>query len=420
MLGGRPPPSILDKRIRPALPLSGKIRLVLPPLDSYVLADAEPLVTPALLIYPEIVDANIKATIKLAGGNPDRWRPHIKTAKVSAVIRQLIAQGVHSLKCSTTLELLTGCEAGASDVLLAYAVMGANAARVRQIAALYPKTRISVLIESPEQAKVWHNSEVGIFIDVNSGMNRTGISEDRVDEIVAMAAPLAAQFRGLHYYDGHMASVPPAEREAHTHAGYDRLLQIVSRLEAAHLHVSEVVTSGTPSAPFAMSYRGFEGAGFIHQISPGTVVYNDMTSLQQLPDLGLQPAALVLTTVISQPKPNTITCDAGHKSVSADAGPPTCAVIGYPHLRPAKPSEEHLPIESVDMHPPAPGEKLYLLPHHVCPTVNNFDQAVMVVAGRVRAIEPVSARGHESPVAALPKAQLQPKPLASYAVRNPG
>ncbi len=394
--------------------------LVLPFLASYTLADAEPLVTPALLIYPEIVDANIKAIIKLAGGNPDRWRPHIKTAKVPAVIRQLIAHGVRHLKCSTTLELLTACQAGASDVLLAYSVMGANAIRVRQIAARFPQTRISVLVESPEQASLWHNSEVGIFIDVNSGMNRTGIGEDRLDVMIAMAQRVAAQFWGIHYYDGHMAGVPSSEREAHTHAGYDRLLQIVHRLKSVDVHVSEVVTSGTPSAPFAMSYRGFEEAEFTHRMSPGTVVYNDMTSLEQLPDLGLQPAALVLTTVISQPKGHTVTCDAGHKSVSIDAGPPSCAVIGYPHLRPAKPSEEHLPIESIDQDPPSLGEKLYLLPHHVCPTVNNFDQAVMIVAGRVRAVEPINARGHESPFAALPDAQLHSTPLAFHAARNAG
>ena len=111
-----------------------------------------------------------------------------------------------------------------------------------------------------------------------------------------------------------------------------------------------------------------------------------------------------------------ITCDAGHKSVSADAGPPTCTVVGAPHLRPGKPSEEHLSIESVDQHPPLLGEKLYLLPHHVCPTVNNFDHAVMIVGGRVRAVEPVSARGHESPFASWPDAQ--PHPLAIHAARS--
>src|SRR5581483_6871885 len=154
--------------------------------------------------------------------------------------------------------------------------------------------------------------------------------------------------------------------------------------------------SGTPAAPFAISYPGFRNADFVHRISPGTVVYNDTTSLDQLPGWGYQPAALVLTTLVSHPTANVITCDAGHKSVSPDAGVPTCGVLGHPDWKPAKPSEEHLPIEAAESDVPELGGKLYLVPRHVCPTVNNFDEAIFVVRGRIKNSEPVAARGHES------------------------
>jgi D-serine deaminase-like pyridoxal phosphate-dependent protein len=193
-----------------------------------------------------------------------------------------------------------------------------------------------------------------------------------------------------------MSGVPAAEREARAHKGYDQLLDLIQRLNQKGIPVPEVITSGTPAAPFAMSYDGFRDADFVHRISPGTVIYNDTTSLEQLAGWDLEPAALVLTTVVSHPKAGIITCDAGHKSVSADAGVPTCAVIGHPDWTPSKPSEEHLPIEVPENDGPKLGDKLYLLPHHVCPTVNNFDEAVFVVRGRVQRAAPVSARGHES------------------------
>ncbi len=377
-----------------------RIIVVIPPLKIYELDEADSVMTPALLIYPELVDANITATLKMTGNDPNRWRPHIKTAKIPAVLGQLLARGVRNFKCSTTLELLTACQAGAIDVLLAFPVMGANARRAREIAEQFPATQVSVLIESPEQAEVWRGTKVGIFIDVNSGMNRTGASQDDVMNIVKLARAAGAAFRGIHYYDGHVAGFPPADREACTHAGYARLGDLVEQLTVKHLSVDEVITSGTPAAPFAASYKGFQGAAFVHRISPGTVVYNDLTSLEQLSGYGYQPAALVLATVVSHPTALSITCDAGHKSVSVDAGVPTCAVIGWPNLKPSKPSEEHLPIESTsDAGLPALGTRLYLLPRHVCPTVNNFDQALMVVNGEVRSIEPVSARGHEGPFA---------------------
>ncbi|MBV8071643.1 MAG: D-TA family PLP-dependent enzyme, partial [Acidobacteriaceae bacterium] len=171
--------------------------------------------------------------------------------------------------------------------------------------------------------------------------------------------------------------------------------------KTAGLACEEVITSGTPAAPFGYSYEAFTRGGFIHRISPGTVVYNDFTSLEQLPGYGFAPAALVLSTVISHPLPDVITCDAGHKSVSADAGVPTCMVAGRPGLTPLKPSEEHLPIRAADPAAlPAIGESLYLLPRHVCPTVNNFDEALMIVNGEIREVEAVTARGHERPVPA--------------------
>jgi D-serine deaminase-like pyridoxal phosphate-dependent protein len=364
--------------------------------ELYQIKDDHRITTPALLIYPDFVDINIGATLAMASGNPDRWRPHIKTAKIPAVIRQLMKHGVQTFKCSTTLELLTACEAGAPDILLAFPVIGANAARTLEVARAFPGTNISVLIEAEKQMEIWKDTGIGIFIDVNPGMDRTGVRQDRTAEIIDLARNAGSQLRGVHYYDGHMAGVGMSERQNRTQEGYGRLMALILQLLRAGLLVPEVITSGTPAAPYALSYPEFKDAPFIHRISPGTVVYNDMSSLEQLPGFGYRPAALVLTTVVSHPAERVVTCDAGHKSVSADAGVPTCSVLGYEHLKPLKPSEEHLPMESESGEGlPEPGEVLYLLPRHVCPTVNNFDEALFIVDGRVHSVERVAARGHE-------------------------
>lgn len=371
-------------------------------LSDYAIRDADRILTPALLIYADRVDANIEATLRMVRGNPDRWRPHIKTAKLTYTVRRMLAYGIRNFKCATSLELLTACREGADDVLVAFAMTGANAERIRDITWQFPKTRISVLIESPEQISAWGKSEVGIFIDVNPGMDRTGIGQGRIDRICDLARETGPSFRGLHYYDGHISGAEPGEREARAHEGYDQLLRIVDKLSSLRMNPGEVITSGTPAAPFGFSFAGFNSGHFVHRISPGTVVYNDFTSLRQLPDFGYSPAALVLSTVISQPTSTRITCDAGHKSVSADAGVPTCEVVGHPGLMPLKPSEEHLPIEiSPGARMPRIGDQLYLLPRHVCPTVNNFDEAALVVNGRIDHLESVTARGHESPLAVV-------------------
>jgi D-serine deaminase-like pyridoxal phosphate-dependent protein len=372
--------------------------------DRFRLSGADEVLTPALLLYPEAIAANIQRTIQLLDGDATRWRVHIKTAKLAYTFRLCLEHGLHYFKCATTLELLVACREGAPDVLLAYPVMGANARRAREIAAQFPRSRVSALAENEAQLRSWRGSPVGIFLDLNSGMNRTGMQPENVEAVLQLARAVrdaGLEFRGLHFYDGHLGGVTEPERTTIAHAGYDSLLKTVAELEHNGFPVREIITSGTPAFPCSLSYAGFRTDKFAHRTSPGTVVYNDATSLAQLPELGYRVAALVLARVVSNPRPGIITCDAGHKAVSADAGVPTCVVVGHPELTPLTPSEEHLPI-AVREGAPAPqvGDTLFLLPRHVCPTVNNFDHALIVRDGRIIAQETVSSRGHEAPLLA--------------------
>jgi len=379
--------------------------LPLPEIDlhSYLIEDVERVMTPALAIYPEIVDSNIRATLRLMDGNANRWRPHIKTTKLRSIMKRFVEHGIMNFKCSTTLELSTVCEAGASDVLVAYPMVGANSLRVREISSRFPEITISALVESLPHVERWRGSGIGLFIDVNPGMNRTGIEEDQIDEITQLAQHIQDSgqlFRGLHYYDGHLSSLNLMERERTAHRGYDRLMKVIASFERANIEIGEVITAGTPSFPCSLSYGPFTEARFIHRASPGTIVYNDCSSLSQLPsEFGYQPAAVVVSTIVSHPSSGRMTCDAGHKTVSADSGVPTCAVLGNTGLLPAKPSEEHLPIEALEgaMTPPI-GDVLYLIPRHICPTVNNFDHALIVIGGEIVGIEEVTARGRETPL----------------------
>lgn len=360
--------------------------------------------TPALIIYADKVAANIAATIRVLGGDANRWRPHVKTSKLGFVMRQLAEQGVVNVKCATTLELLTAAEAGATDILVAYPMMGANAQRVCELAAQMPNRRISALVENAAQIPAWIGSRVGLFIDVNSGLDRTGLEQERTAELIELAKAIEAAglvFRGLHVYDGHMSKYADlAMREVMAHQNYDHLMELVTALNASGLIVEEVITAGTPAFPCAITYKPFNDAPFIQRVSPGTVVYGDCTSTGQLPaEWGYEPAAVVVATVVSQPTANRITCDAGHKAVSADAGVPTCSVLGRPELEPDKPSEEHLPINvPAGASVPGIGEHLYLVPRHVCPTVNNFDHALIVKNGCIVRVEEVTARGREVPI----------------------
>lgn len=369
----------------------------------YTISGLEHVLTPALAIYSDVVDANIAFTLDLLAGDPNRWRPHVKTAKLESTMRRLVEHGVTHFKCATTLELRTACAAGARDILVAYPLTGANAARVRELAASMHNAEVSALVETPDQIQPWLRSDIGLFIDIDPGMHRTGLPQEKLEDIVDLARAIRSaglRFRGIHYYDGHVHQADLAERTRAAHAGYDRLLKIVGALQAAGLHVEEVITAGTPAFPCTLTYRGFQNASFVHRASPGTVVYGDATARQQLPrDYKYEPAVLVVSRVVSHPGGNVITCDAGHKTLSVDTGVPNCEVLGHADLKPMKPSEEHLPIavpEGAAL--PPIGSFLYLVPRHVCPTVNNFDDALLVRNGHIDSVERVTARGREFPL----------------------
>jgi D-serine deaminase-like pyridoxal phosphate-dependent protein len=288
-------------------------------------------------------------------------------------------------------------------VLLAYPVAGANARRAAEIALAFPHVTVSVLVDSLLQIDPWAGSRIDVFLDIDPGMGRTGLPQDDGEQIVRVAQSLkerGIRFRGLHYYDGHLRDSDLETRTRKAHAGYDRLLEIVGLLESKGIDVGEVIAGGTPVLPCVLSYPGFKSTPFIQRASPGTVVYFDSDTLAVLPSsMDYRPAALVLTRVVSTSVPGRSACDAGHKAVSVDSGVPNCVVLGWDGLLPLKPSEEHLPVSvAPGAVAPALGEILYLFPRHICPTVNNFSEALIVQDGEIVGVEPVSARGREGPL----------------------
>ncbi len=370
-------------------------------LAAYLLpaAETERLLSPALVIYLDAVRENLRRVIEHVG-TPERWRPHVKTTKTPAVFAEMARAGLRRFKCATVrearclLETLRalGCEE--VDLLVAYPLVGPALPELGRLAREHPRARLSVLCEDPDLvAEV--PPAVLIFVDVDPGMHRTGVPLENLSAIRSIARRAGERFRGIHYYEGHLHGEPAAQR-AQTFASYRRLVELVETLRRDSLELEEVVTSGTPAFLHALAYPGFAELGrTVHRVSPGTVVFHDLRSAEENPELELRPAALVFARVVSRPRPDVVTCDAGSKSIAAEAGDPCAAALGRPGLVALKPSEEHLPLRVTAGSPPARGDELYLVPRHVCPTVNLAEEALLVEGGVVREAVPVSARAHD-------------------------
>jgi D-serine deaminase-like pyridoxal phosphate-dependent protein len=348
-------------------------------MDWYHLTQPETLDTPALIVFPERVKENIRLAIERVG-SPARLRPHVKTHKSPDCTRLQLAAGITRFKCATIAEAEMLALEAAPDVLLAYQPIGPKTARLAQLIKKYPNTTFSCLIDNPQAATAMAATfaaaglTVPVYLDINVGMDRTGIAPG--DEALQLYK-LAAQTPGinpigLHGYDGHIRDADLAERTRKCDEGFDLITRLNQTLGLP------IIAGGSPTFPIHA-----KRAADI-QCSPGTFVYWDKGYADGFPDQPFQPAALVVTRVISLRGDTRLCLDLGHKSIAPENDlPRRVSFLNGPHLKAVGQSEEHLVVEAGPNHGFRIGDIFYGIPFHVCPTIALYDRALTVEAGRI-------------------------------------
>jgi D-serine deaminase-like pyridoxal phosphate-dependent protein len=363
---------------------------------AYVLHDTAAIFSPALLFYKDLIHQNIALAVQMAGA-PERLRPHVKTHKTREIVRMELDAGITKHKCATLAEAEMLASCGVTDVLLAYNLVGPNCSRMARLAKAYPNCRFSVLADHPaalrllSEALAASGQTVDVLLDVDVGQHRTGIAPG--DDAVALYESFGrfAGLRpgGLHVYDGHNHQENLAEREAAVRRLMDPVLALRSALEKKGLGVPRLVLGGTPTFPvFArLDLPGME-------CSPGTCVLHDHGYGSRFSDLaGFVPAALLLTRVVSRPTPTRLTLDLGTKSVATD--PPAgkrCVLLNVPDYQPLAHNEEHFVLETPAASQFGPGDEVYAMPTHICPTCALHRQAYVIENGRVTGMWDIAAR----------------------------
>lgn len=335
--------------------------------------------TPALLVYPERVQQNIDAAIKLVG-EPSRLRPHIKTHKTKEVTEMLTRSGVCQFKCATIAEaeLLGLCKA--PDVLLAYQPVGPKLKRFLSLIEHYPKTQYACLTDNiPAATEIAlaakdANIMLPVYIDLNVGMNRTGIApEEAIGLIEFCLQQSSLQLAGLHAYDGHIRNPDPEERKKICDNAFARTAALQKSIQEKHGTTLTIIAGGSPSFPIHAKRETVI-------CSPGTFVYWDYGYGSLFPEQPFIPAALVLTRIISLPAPGMICTDLGHKSIAAENPLDKRVVfLNAPELKAVSQSEEHLVLSAPNNHTYQPGDILYGLPMHICPTCALYERAITII-----------------------------------------
>ncbi|CAN5828589.1 D-TA family PLP-dependent enzyme [soil metagenome] len=335
--------------------------------------------SPSLLINAAMVEGNIQRMIALVKGNVARLRPHMKTHKMPEIIKLHLKHGVTKFKCATIAEAEMTAAAGAADILLAYPPVGPNIKRLIALIKQFPQTYFSTVTDSEEavdalsSAALEANVVIPVYLDVDCGMHRTGISPGR--EAVSLYAHLSKLpglvAAGLHVYDGHIHDHDPLIRELRVNEAYDIVDNLLDRLLARGLSVPNYIAGGTPT--FAIHARRGD-----YECSPGTCVLWDYGYGIRFADLDFNLAALLLTRVISKPTPGHLTLDLGHKAVASEMPHPRVYFLNLPDATAVMHSEEHLVVQTEHADDFKVGDVLYGVPWHICPTVALHSKAYIV------------------------------------------
>lgn len=346
----------------------------------------EAVETPAVLIDLDKVERNLRRAQDYADRHALPLRPHIKTHKLVRFARRQIDLGAVGITCQKLGEAEVMADAGISDVLLPYNIVGPQ--KLARLKALAGRTRLAVTADSADTveglARTFADSALplSVLVECDTGMGRCGVQspEAAVDLARTVEAAPGLSFRGLMTY--------PAAGAVEETAAW--LARAKAALIAANLAPEIVSNGGTPDL-----WRAHEVEGATEH-RPGTYIYLDRFQVAKGVGVLGDCALTVLSTVVSRPTATRAVIDAGSKALTSDTlglegfG----LVLGYPDAVICSLSEEHGTIDvSACPDPPHIGERLRIVPNHACVVSNLFDRVTLVSGDDVVETVPVDARG---------------------------
>lgn len=361
--------------------------------DWFEIHNIEEVDSPSIALYKEPLLFNIHTIIDLVEGDVNQLMVHIKTNKMPEVVKLLIEKGIHQFKASTIAEAEMAAREGANHVLIAHQLVGPKVQRFGNLVKSYPKTKFSTIIDNytslrelEEEAKN-SGTKFNIYVDVNNGMNRSGIEmkEDLFDLINKITENSHLTFEGIHAYDGHLRDVNFVERNRKIEKGIRAVNSLFDKLKKKYPAI-QLVCGGTPSFTSHLLKKD-------RVCSPGTCVLWDWGYSEKLKEQDFKFAALIVTRVISKPTEGIVTVDMGHKSVASENSiDKRIKFLNLESYELVSQSEEHGILKVSDWESIKVGDVFYGIPYHICPTINLHDEVSVISKQKKVATWDITAR----------------------------
>ncbi len=362
------------------------------------------LETPVAIVDVDRLARNLDRAADYATAHALALRPHIKTHKSPRIASEQLRRGAIGVTCATTFEAEVMAEV-CDDLLVAYPPVGAR--RAERLAALPETARVTVALDSLaaiEQlavAAAEADRTIGVYVELDLGMHRVGTpnTETAIELARAVRARAPLEFEGIAFYPGHIRE-PVGEQNAKLAALDAELQRIVNAFDHAGVRPSVVSGGSTPTM-----WRTHE-LPIVTELRPGTYVYNDRTTAELGACEWSDCALTVLASVVSTAVPGQAVIDTGSKSLGrepmrgVDAAEGFGSLMEHPEVVVKSMSEEHGILDlSRTTWKPEVGERVRVIPNHVCVVVHLNDMIVGVRGDHVETTWPVAARGRGYAVA---------------------
>jgi D-serine deaminase-like pyridoxal phosphate-dependent protein len=352
--------------------------------------------TPALIVDLDRLERNIARMAEIAREGGKQLRPHIKTHKTPEIARMQMEAGAVGLTVAKLGEAETMARAGFKDIFIANQIIGE--VKISRLLSLLQKCRVMAGVDSVEAAQALSDSAeregipVTVRLEVDTGVHRAGVRE--IEEVITMGQRIAEMpgliLEGVFSHEGHAYRGSQTDRTLNTIHASEKMRLAADGLRSVGLPIASVSVGSTPGAGVMSREDG------ITELRPGTYVFYDQ--VQMMCGAAEDDCALtVLTTVISRPEEEVAIIDAGSKTLSGDHGQEGSR-YGYvtddPSILIDWVNEEHGHLDlKASAFRPRIGQKLRVIPYHVCPCVNLHETLYAVRGERVEKVWVIEARG---------------------------
>jgi D-serine deaminase-like pyridoxal phosphate-dependent protein len=352
--------------------------------------------TPSVVIDLGRLRANVETAAQAAAAHGVRLRPHAKTHKMLEVAQLQLDAGAIGLQVAKLGEAEVFADGGVVDIFVGYPIVGR--AKLRRLTELAARCRISVAVDSlavaaplSELARTW-DQPLPVMLEVDTGGRRTGAASGeaavdlarRIDDLEGLTLV------GVFTHEGHVyAAGDSQERETVAREACAALVEAAELIRSRGIDVATVSVGSTPSFPFAVACPS------ITEARPGTYVFNDRLQLELGSATLDDVAAFVVATVVARPAPDRVVIDAGSKVLTSDPARDGAhgALLGSGGAVVTRLSEEHGVVEVSAGSELEVGQRVVVVPNHICPVINLADSVDVVEGGAVVDRWRVAARG---------------------------